>query len=304
MLQLLAAAPVAAAAPARAQSIKLRIGAAATESQAEPLYALDSGFYARAGIDADISLFTTGSQITNALVGGALDVGQADILQVAQAVSRNVPLAFFAGGMQYVSEAPTTVLCAAKDGPVHGAKDLEGQTLAVYGLRSAAEAYVREWLAQNGADPAKVRFVEIPPAATAAAIGRGTVTAAIVSEPVLVTVRDTLRIVAKPYDACAKRFYINSWFSSREWLSKNADVARRLVQANYETARWANSHHDETAPILAKYTKLEAATIRAMTRGFYDTTLDPKLMQPVLDVAVKYKLLDRPLAAADISAKV
>ncbi len=80
---------------------------------------------------------------------------------------------------------------------------------------------------------------------------------------------------------------------------------RRLATALYDTARWANGHHDETAPILAKYAKLDLARIRAMNRTRYATSLDPKLMQPVLDIALRYNLLEKPKSpAADLIARI
>jgi NitT/TauT family transport system substrate-binding protein len=300
-----AATSVALGGPVRAQSgIPLRIGTVPTESYAEPLFGLDGGFFAKAGLNVELTMFGTGGQITNAVAGGALDVGMADAIQTCLAVIRGIPFVFFAGGMQYVSDAPTTRLCINKSGVIRTAKDLEGQTIAINGLRSIQEISVREWLRQNGADAEKVRFVELPPSAVVAAIQRGTVAAAIVSEPALSAGSEDVRFFAKAYDALAKAFYINSWFANRDWLAKNADTARRLLGAVYETARWANTHHDESAPILAKYSKLEPERIRAMTRAVYSTTLDTPLMQPVIDLAFKYKVLERRINAADVIVKV
>ena len=41
-----------------------------------------------------------------------------------------------------------------------------------------------------------------------------------------------------------------------------------------------------------------------MNRTRYATSLDPKLMQPVLDVALKYQLIEKPLNAADLMVKL
>jgi NitT/TauT family transport system substrate-binding protein len=304
-LAALAAAPVLGAAPAVAQTPPpLRLAAVATESYAEPLYAADGGFFSRAGIDVEMQFFTTGGQITNALAGGALDAGIADSIQVGNAFNRGVPFAFFAGGMEYTSQASTTQLCVEKDGPIRGPKDLEGKTVGVNGLKSIAELSVREWLRTNGVDVSKVAFVEIPPSAALAALQRGTVAAMMISEPVLSTAGEDTRYLASAYDACAKNFYINCWFANRDWLAKNADLAHKLAQAIYDAARWANTHHAETAPILAKYAKLEPDKITKMQRAVYDTSLDPKKMQPVLDIAWRYHVLEKPLTAADLIVKV
>jgi hypothetical protein len=41
-----------------------------------------------------------------------------------------------------------------------------------------------------------------------------------------------------------------------------------------------------------------------MNRTAYATSLDTKLMQPALDIAARYKLIDRPMAAADLITRL
>ena len=288
----------------RAQAATIRIGTVPSESYAPPYYAQAGGFFARAGLAVEITPFTTGGQITNAAAGNALDVGMGDAIQLGLAVVRGIPFGFIAGGTQYTTDAPTSRLCVARTSTVRSARDLEGQTIGINGLRSIQEFANREWMLQNGADPEKVRFVEVPSSAMVGALERGTVAAAIVTEPALSTYADDVRFFAKSYDAIAKAFYLNSWFANRDWLAKNPETARKLQQAIFETHRWANTHHDETAPILAQITKLPPERIRGMTRAVYGTTVEPGYMQPVLDVAFKYKVFERRINAGELIARL
>jgi NitT/TauT family transport system substrate-binding protein len=236
--------------------IPLHIGASPFETYSEPYYAQESGIFARNGLDVTITGFPNGASNAQATIANALDIGMTDPIQVANAYLRNVPLCYFAPGVLYTSTAPTSALCVAKNGPVRTAKDLEGKTIAVNGLKSTAEFAVREWMRTNGADPAKAQFVEITFTATVAAIERGTIAAAIASEPALSQIPDDVRVLANVYDAIAKTWLINSYIARREWLPQNAEAARRFARAIAEAARWSNTHHAETAPMLAKVTKL------------------------------------------------
>jgi hypothetical protein len=56
-------------------------------------------------------------------------------------------------------------------------------------------------------------------------------------------------------------------------------------------------HPDQSAEILAKYTKLPVATVRAMHRTTYVEFLDPSLIKPVIDAAVRYNSFDKTLPA-------
>jgi NitT/TauT family transport system substrate-binding protein len=284
----------------RAQSSPIRIAAALSDPYTEPYYSLDAGMYKAEGLDVELTTFSNAGEIIQAMAGGAIDIGLADMIQVANAYNHGLPYAFFAGAGLYTSTAPTTVLCVAKDGPVKTPKDLEGKTVAVVALQSISSLSVQEWLRQNGADTSTIKIFEMPFSPMTPALTRGTIAAAFIAEPFLSSVHDDVRWLGKAYDAIAKQFYVAAMFASRDWLTKNPDLARRVQRATYATARWANANHDASAVVLSKYSKLPVDRIHSMTRATFATTLDPKLMQPVLDLALKYNLIEKPVAAASL----
>jgi len=304
VLALLAASAAGLPHPARAQTVPLRVGAVGTLSYAEPYFLSETPFAQNAGLAVDVTTLSNGGAIGAAVAGGAIDVGLSDIIQVANASAHDIPFAFFAASSVYRTEAPLTLMCVAKNSPIRDAKGLEGQTIGVNGLRTMAEISAREWMRQNGADPAAAKFVEISPALGAPALQRGTIAAMMMSEPLIAAAGDDIRHFAKPYDAVAKSFYISAFFAKRDWLAQNAATARKLTQAIYDAGTWANHHADASLPILAKYLKLDPDRIRAMARSDFATSLDPKLMQPVLDVAVKYGLIEKPVDAASLIARI
>jgi NitT/TauT family transport system substrate-binding protein len=265
---------------------------------------LDSGIFARAGLNVQIQAFPNGAAIASAILGGAIDLGLMDVLQVANASVRNIPLVFFAPGTLYNSTAPTSALCTAKDSTLRTAKDLEGQAIAVNGVKTMSECATREWMRLNGADSMKAQFVELPPPAVVPAIQRGTVAAAVVSEPALSQAGDGVRILAWPYTAVAKRFFIVAYAAQRDWLQQNTPLARSIAGAIIETAHWANANHPATATILAKYAKVEPDQLAHMTRVTLGDALTPQLVQPSIDVAVRYQAVARPVAASDIIVRV
>ena len=304
-LALVAAASVLAPRDARSQTAPVvRLGTGLADSYGEPFYASDGGFYTRAGLDVQLTILANGGAIAQAAAGNALDVGVADLINIAHAHLAGIPLACFAGCGLYLSAAPTTLALVLKNSPIRTAKELEGQTVAVVGLASISLLGMREWLRQGGADLNKIRIVELPFPDMVPAMQRGVVAAVLLAEPFIASTRNDVRVLGKAFDAIARSFYISAWFAPRDWLAKNADVARRLTAAIYESARWSNAHHDETGVILAKYAKLTPERIAAMTRVAFATSLDARQIQPVLDVAYRYGQLDRQVNAADIMVTV
>ncbi len=280
------------------------MGGLTTDTFAMALYAREMGFFSRAGINVEILPFNNGATQAAAAAGGALDVGIGEATELANGAARGLPFAIIAGGAMYQTAAPTTLLCVAKNSPIRTAKELEGQTIAVPALVALTATAVRAWLAQNGADLAKVHFVELPLPQMAEAIARGTIAAAHLGEPQLTAGSALVQPIAKPYDAIAPQFILSDWFTTRDWIARNSDAAKRVVAVAYETARWANANHDESLAILAKAAKYDLDLVRGMRRASYATALDARLIQPVLDAGLKYKALERPFNANDLIVRL
>jgi ABC-type nitrate/sulfonate/bicarbonate transport system substrate-binding protein len=290
---------------ARAQArVPLRVCTVNGDTFEEGCYAYELGFFSRAGFDVELSVLNNAGAVAAAVAGGAADVGTGDIVSLGNAINRGIPFVLFAGAGLYTSSSATTMLCAAKSSPVKGAKDFENGAIAVVTLVGLGTTATKAWLTQNGADLTKIKFIEMPQSDMGPALARGLVAGAVIVEPMLTAVKPDVRIVGKVYDAIAREFLISDWFTTRDWLARNAEPAKHLVGAIYETARFANAHHDQTLPILAKYTKSTPEQLRGIVRASYATTLTPALIQPVIDAAARYRSIEHAFDAAGVIAKV
>ena len=300
----LAATAVALGSPAAAQTpmMKLRVGAVPIDSYAEFYYALDSNSFNKAGFDVEITPFTNGAAMAAAAAGGSIDIGMGDVVSTVNAIGHGVPFQLIGGGGLYSTTVPTTLLIVAKNSPITTAKGLEGQTVAVVSLVSLSSAAVKAWISKNGGDVDKVKFTELPFSQMGPAVARGTVGAAFLAEPALTAASADTQVLAKAYDAVAPEFLISIMFATKDWIAKNPDAAKRFVRTVYGVAVLANTHPEATAPILSKYTKLDMDRIKAMKRSLYATDLTAANLQPVLDAAAKYKVLDKEYKAADLIA--
>ena len=281
----------------------VRIAATANDTFAEAYYARDGGFFKRANIDIDLSTFPNGGAVMSAVGGNAVDVGISTPVQLAVAVQHGLPLTILAPGAVYSAEAPTTLLCVAKTSGLRDPRELEGQTIALSTLTDISSVGLSAWLDAHNVDRTKVKTIELPFSQMAAALNRGTVAAAIISEPSLTAARGEIKHFAPLLDAIGPHFLFSVWYTSTDWRTKNPALAQRLIATFAAAARWANTHHAETAATLATEAKLLPATLQGMTRTNFAETLDPRLLQPALDLAYKYKKLERPMTAASLIAE-
>jgi NitT/TauT family transport system substrate-binding protein len=284
----------------RAQTPVIRIGQNANDAFGEGYYSADQGYFAAAGLNVEITTFANGAAQAAACAGGAIDVGLGEATELANGIIRGLPFAVFAGGVMYDSAAQIQALVVTPDSTIRTAKDFEGQAIAVPALVSISSMAVKQWLVKNGADLTKVKFVELSQPAMSPAVVRGTVAGAHIGEPFLSGAGATIRKVAIPAESIAKSYLINEWFATRDWLAANAATARKLAGVIYDTARWANGHQSDSAVVLSKYTKIDVDKIRGMARAKYATTLQPQLIQPVLDMAFQYGGLPRHVDAAEM----
>jgi NitT/TauT family transport system substrate-binding protein len=261
-------------------------------------YAVERGFFKQAGLDVNLQAFSGGGAIAAALAGGALDVACANVGVLSNAHSRGIPISVIAPGGGYSSDSPTTVLAIAKNSPIASAKDLNGKTVALSTLRDLQQASVMKWVDGNGGDSSTLKFVEMSVPEMEPAIQAGRVQAATLLEPSLSKERDQIKVLADCYDSIAKQFFITLHAGSNDWLGKNPETARKFAAALRQAADWAAKNRAAAGEIFARVSKIPPATIAQMARTAWYPTLDPKLIQPVIDATAHYKFL-----ASDFSAQ-
>jgi NitT/TauT family transport system substrate-binding protein len=283
----------------------VRIGTNSNDALGEAYYGAESGIFRSNGINAQVTTTPNGSTTTQAVVAGDLDAGLANIVTVAAGVAHGIPLQMIAPAALYSSKHAYSALCVAKTATFTSAKDLIGMTCAVSTLNDFNQLGIQAWLEKNGVPATKVKYVELKFPEMGAALARGTVAAATIAEPSLTAALNTgqVRLFADVYSAIAPEFANIIWFSTKPWLQKNPDTAKRLVAGIYATARWANSHLSESAEIIARVGKIDVATVTGMRRAFFATAPDPKYVQAPLDFSFRYGLIPRAVTTAEFIAQ-
>ncbi len=304
VLHALAAGAAVAALPRTARAADaVRFATIPIDTGAEVFYADAQHLFAKAGIDAHVQSIPNGSAITSAVVGGSIDVGFSNLLSLALAHERGIPITLIAPAGLYVSHAPTSVLMVAKDSPVKDARGLNGKTVAVNGLKNITQLAVQAWADKNGGDSKTLTFAEMPFSDMPIALSAHRVEAALIAEPDVTTAKSGARVLGKAYDAISPNFLIAGWFTSTKWAGDHPDLVKKVARVMRDCATWANKNESATAEILARETKIEPATLRTMVRSVYAERLDPGAIQPLIDLAAHYGLLKAAFPAQDLIDK-
>lgn len=239
----------------------------------------------------------------SAIVGGSIDTGVINMFSILTARDKGIPVVLLAGSALYSSKFPTAALVVSADSPIHGGADFAGKTIAVDALSSISQLSAMAWIDKNGGNSKLVRFVEIPIPDMQAALSTHRVDAASMPQPFASrAVSASGRLVCNVYDGIAPLWLQNAWAASPAWTAANSDVARRFKSLIYRTAAWANTHEDESATILSQVSKVDLSIIRATPRVHYAEQDSTKLLDPVIDVALRYGLIKKRPDALDLFA--
>ena len=302
--QAFARVPVRAQQPASATT--LRVATPGQDSGALAGYAQEMGFFAKAGLDAQIARLARGggAVVIAAVAGGSYDVGHADLTALAAAYEHGIPVTLLSPSVLYLSSIPTPALIVAKNSAFRSAKDLDGQTIAVASLVGVNTMAAEAWLAANGVDASRVRFIELAQPEMGTALERGTIAAAALAEPniTVAIARGQARLFARIYDSIGSRLMLAGWFSTTDWVKRNAAVAKQFAAAMHDAALWANNprNHARSALILQKEDEIPDDVLQSMMRVSYATTFDDSNMQPLIDTAAKYKVIPSAIRARDL----
>ena len=295
----LAAAPSAARAAA-GTPVVIRAGTIPADVSAVVTYARDLGYFKNAGLDVEIQIMQSGPVIAPAVVGGSLDVGAANTGSLAAARERGLPLRIFAPAAQIVPSSSTDVIMVRNDSPIRGGAEMNGKTVAIVAMKTVQHAAFLAWVDKHGGDSKTVKLTEVPFPEMVGALDGGRVDVAIPSEPFTSQGRAGNRVVGNVYDALPGSMLLFGFFATDTWLAANAESAAKFAAAIRQAAVWANGHQRASALLLTQFTKLDPAVADSMGRATYATSLEPAMIQPAVDIMVKYGFLPKTIAAGDL----
>ncbi len=280
----------------------IHVAGSLTDSTTPLLYADKAGLFERAGLKVQVERFTTGASIATAVAGGTLQIGSFNLFGLVLAHAKGLPFSIIAPGSLYRSENPDGGLLVAANSPLHRAKDFNGKTIGALSLQDLSTFAVESWLDKNGGDSRTVHFVEIPQPVVMPALESGRVDAASASEPIFDEATSTgkFRVAAYSMSAIAPRWSQAAWYANTDWIDKHRALVQKFVVVMNESNVYVQVHPVETLPLVAAYLGVDVAALAHIRRTTQAEYLNPRDIQPVIDVAAKYKAIPAPFPAEDM----
>jgi NitT/TauT family transport system substrate-binding protein len=268
-------------------------------------YAVKAGIFKKYGLDVQTSIVASGAAAAAALSGGAADIAYTNILTLIQAHTHNVPMTFVAPGNLQVTGKSQTDILVLSDSPIKSGKDLVGKTLGSASLRDINAAASLAWIDKTGGDSKTLKVVEVPASAGAAFLEEHRADAVTLNEPAvsLAVATGKIRILAAPYDAVGTG--MTAGFAAMEpYVAANRDAMDRFAKAMHEASVYTNAHPADTVDIVAAYSGVAPDVVAKSVRFMDAEFLEPRYLQPMIDLCSRYQLIDKDFPASDVISPV
>lgn len=280
----------------------LRITCVPNDDVTPLLYADQSGLFRKAGIQVEITRNTSGAAIAAAVAGGTYDIGLASMMALVTGHAHGLPFVMVSASLLSVPGDQSIQMVVLNESPVRSPRDLSGKLLAVASIKDLNWLSSRKFVDDDGGDSSTIKFVELPQPAVPAALEQGRLDAAVLISPTLDRAMATghFRALGDPQLSIAPRFSTADWFTMSDFATRNRDLVERFARAMLAATIYANAHHAETAPLIIAFTQMDPAAASQLHRGFCAEYLDARDIQPPIDVAARYGIIDKPFPAQEL----
>jgi NitT/TauT family transport system substrate-binding protein len=267
-----------------------------------PLYlAMDSGYFAKEGLEITPVPAASGADCVAKLVSGDVDFAFSSYTPFFLAKTKGV------ADIKLVADATSAapgnaVVVTMPNSPVRTIRDMAGRRVAITAKFTMSHLLVESQLKVNGVDSSTIQWIEIPFPQMADKLAKGQVDTAFLTEPFLQQAAKS--VGAYPlFDAATgptANIPLTGYGATGTFVAAN----RRTVQAFQRAMRKATdeAHGDriKVDPLLEKIAKVDPDTAHLAVLTNFVSSLDAIRIQRVVDLMVEFKALDKKFDVSEM----
>jgi len=169
--------------------------------------------------------------------------------------------------------------------------------IAYLGLRALVDA--------QGGDSALIKFIEMPGSLTPVAVEQGRIDAGVTQEPYMTEeIRSgKVRLLLNMFDGYPSPPLESVFFTTRDFASKHPEAVARFGKVVQDAARYTNTHEAETLPLFIQLSGMDPRLANQMHHSFTPVSFNAAQIQPVIELAAKYKAIPASFDARELLAQ-
>jgi NitT/TauT family transport system substrate-binding protein len=285
---------------------KISVGVLSIAPSVAVQYGIDEGIFARHGLNVELQTGQGGAAMLPAVSTGTMNFSVGNPLSVMLAVDKGLDMKIVTGFSNSKAEgADINGVVAAKASGISSFGNLEGKTVAVNTLKTQGDLTIMESAAKAGADPAKIKFVEMPFPDMQAQLDRGSVEAIWLPEPFLTkALADPKNVlVGSPNQVALPGLPTMVSFTSGNFASQNAETVKSFKEAMAEILEKAEKNPDALRALLPKFMNMDAAVAKNLKMESFNAEVPTKVLADLGSLMVKYKYVEKQPEVAAMTVK-
>ncbi len=286
---------------------KLRIGYLNVMDDAQVMLAYDAGMYEKQGLEVELQLFNSGTDMIKAIVGGQVDAGVLGFTNALTWVDKGADVKVISGAqMGYHS------LLARNDRNIKTISDLKGKQIASQKQGTTADLVLNSVVFKEAnVTRNDVNMVYVSPSVAIQSLAAGKVDAAFLFEPYDQIARRTMPVT--PFYEIGEEwpFPCMVAISSEKILKEKQSSINKMLDAQKEAIEMLENQPEEAAKMLTKRFiktdtldtpngKVDAKqviteAIKAQTFNWEITSENRQQMADITQMMVDQQMLTKPL---------
>jgi NitT/TauT family transport system substrate-binding protein len=261
-----------------------------------PLFiGMKHGFFAEEGLKIEPDILISGPESVTTVVSHENQIGFSSSVPLIVARANGLPVKIIAPGElagKTTKEAGSAVVVTA-DSPIHEARQLEGKTIGVVALKDIGDVTIKESLRKKGADPEKLKFVEIPFPEMNAALDSHRIDAGWVIEPFTAQAKaNGARVITYNFVETEPNLTVAAYFTTEEFEEENPDAVKGFSKAMKKSLSYAGSHSAEVRRLIPTYTEIPPGIAKQMVLSTWEPRLNESSLEHLSELSQKYGLTD------------
>jgi len=234
---------------------RIRLGHTNAADWTAAFIARDQGFFARRGLEVELTAIAIGSNIPAALQSASIDIGGPTPPIVIQAIEGGIDLVLVSGASFTSSTSRMFGLVARNDIGATTPQELAQRRIGVPGINAVMHVMFRQWLQDKGVDFRRVRFIEVPFAQMNDALRSSSVEVVVASEPAMSRIQQSGngRILNYFAQELKEDTLVTAYTARRDWAERNAAAARLFREAIAEGSAFATANDEVARRTVARY---------------------------------------------------
>lgn len=238
---------------------KVRVGAQTIGDYIAAYLAQEHSIYRKHGLDVTVEPITVSTLAAASLMSRSLDVATFNLPDMIQAVENGIDLVAFTGIAELAARGGTrSGVVVQPDSNIRQPADFVGRKVGISALGSLLHILFQKYLMDNGVDPQKVVYVEIPIPSHFDVMKNRSVDGVVTADPMMARILKTgtgTEVVAFG-ETVPPHTLSTAVVTTRDFAQKNPEVIARFRAAWQEATDLAMNEPETARAAIVKYLKL------------------------------------------------